>query len=80
MNTLEAKSVKRVREPEWGWAQNGESGTHEEERHGFAEMRSNIHDPCYHELHHLSIIIIVLVFSKCAFLFERFRKEKKTKG
>src|SRR5713226_612711 len=45
-----------------------------------AMVRTIIHDPCYHELHYLSTTIIVLVLSKLPYLFERFCKEKKTKG
>jgi len=53
-------------------------GTARKRRSG--RVRSINHDPCYHELHYLSSIIIVLVFSELAYLFERFCKRKKTKG
>jgi hypothetical protein len=49
-------------------------------RSRMAGASSNHHDPCYHELHCLSNDFMVLVFSKLAYLFERFCKEKKTKG
>ncbi len=45
-----------------------------------ARVRSINHDPCYHELYCLSNDIIVLVFRKLTYLFERFCKVKKTKG
>jgi hypothetical protein len=38
------------------------------------------HDPRYHEIYYLSSTIIVLIFSELPYLFERFRKQKKTKG
>jgi hypothetical protein len=44
-----------------------------------ARVRSINHDPCYHELYCLSNDIIVLVFRKLTYLFERFCKTKKTK-
>src|SRR6266478_1275822 len=50
------------------------------ERAGLAVVSSIKHDPRYHELHDLSSTIIVLVFRKLAYLFERFCKVKKTKG
>ena len=45
-----------------------------------ARVRSINHDPYYHELYCLSNNIIVLVFRKLTYLFERFCKTKKTKG
>jgi len=54
-------------------AQRGEWGS-------LAEVLSINHDPCYHELHYLSNNIIVPVFSELTYLFERFGKQKKTKG
>jgi len=38
------------------------------------------HDPCHHEIYYLSSDYVVLVFSELNYLFERFCKEKKTKG
>src|SRR6266478_3988324 len=45
-----------------------------------ARVRSINHDPRYHELYYLLNDIIVLVFRKLTYLFERFCKVKKTKG
>jgi hypothetical protein len=47
---------------------------------GAGQVRSINHDPRYHELAYLSTAIIVLVFGDLAYLFERFCKQKKTKG
>ena len=59
---------------------NYRSGEQRGERAGLAVVSSINHDTCYHELQHLSSTIIVLVFRKLAYLFERFCKVKKTKG
>ena len=53
---------------------NYRSGEQRGKRAGLAVVLSINHDPSYHGLYHLSSTIIVLVFSKWPYLFERFRK------
>jgi len=55
-------------------------GAGEEGRRGLAGTLPINHDPRYHGIYYLSSAIIVLAFSKLAYLFERFCKQKKTKG
>src|SRR5438874_9245540 len=45
-----------------------------------ASVASMNHDPCYHELHNLSNIIIVLVFSEMASFIRMILQREENKG
>jgi len=54
-------------------------GAGEEGRRGLAGGVPTNDQPGYHGVYDLSSTIIVLVFRELTYLFERFRKKKKTK-
>src|SRR5216684_4727620 len=47
---------------------------------GLPEMSSTNHDPWYHEVHHLSNTIIVLVFSELASFVRKILQREENKG